>query len=750
MNNKKLRLNIYVSVIAKGLSMLISLAYTSLILNYLGNDLYGLWSIVLNVISMIHYFDVGIGNGIRNKVAESETRGDHNESSKYVATGYVATAVISVIFCSLLILIWNVTPVAAFFNLDVEGVNTNLVVTISLIFLLFNFVISISKTITYAVQKAGLVSIAGVICQIAQLVAVLVLWLAADADIVLVSIIYGSVSLVESIVLAIYIRVKYPYLTFKPKNVNKNYLRPLMTLGILFFTMQISSLILNTTDNLLISRLFSVSDVTPYNVSYKVFFLFVQVHAIAMSPMWSAFTEAKERKDFTWIRKALRKTNLLSLVLALGAFVLIFVFKPLAHIWLHKDLDYSHLIVLMAIYVIFSMFANNYVSLLCGVGEIKFASIFALVQAGLNIPFSILLAKYTSLGVNGIIMGSIIVMFMGLVAFPINYHIWMKKMIRLYPPQHLPIDEKQEYDQLQMKLLSGDSPNNPNCSICVPFIKDEDLFIKSLQSAVNQKYESLYEVIVLVNKPSKKLLNDIKELSNNIVCYESDKKYNFYEAINALTHLSKSNYIIPLHEGEELLDDSLTNILSMVKNNFYGSILTVNSCHHKNKPSLYRVDVQTYFHNMNIYDRVVLYSKDYFYGCGGFYVNSPIPELRFLITASKIEFLFKTDTELFNELTVDNQNAHMEDVIVSYHQLRRKIFEQDKNVSALFKKAELEYLNNAIDDIEKLTGVTVDKDDIYQRLNIERKSSSIKMHLLKAYKAMVSLESSFQKKSIRV
>ena len=430
MNNKKLRINIIISVVAKGLSMLISLAYTSVILNYLGEELYGLWSIVLNVISMINYFDVGVGNGIRNRVTECETRGEHEESRKYVSTGYTATAIISLVFCSVLILLWNVTPISAFFNLNVEGVNTNLVVTISLLFLLVNFVLAVNKTITYAVQKAGLVSIASLICQIAQLVAVLLLWWLAGADIVLISIIYGTVSLVENIVLAIYIKVKHPHLTFNRRSVDKRYFKPLMSLGILFFTMQISSLILNTTDNLLISRLFSVGDVAPYNITYKVYFLFVQVHAIIMAPMWSAYTEAKERKDYVWIKKELRKTNLISLGLTVFAVILIFIFKPLAYIWLHKELDYGYLIYFMATFVILEMFANNYVSLLCGVGEIKFASIFALFQALLNIPFSILLAKYTSLGINGIIVGSIIVMFMGFVAFPINYFIWINKKIK--------------------------------------------------------------------------------------------------------------------------------------------------------------------------------------------------------------------------------------------------------------------------------------------------------------------------------
>ena len=50
----------------KTTNLLLTFVYTPLLLNYLGDEKYGLWSILLSVITWINYCDVGIGHGLRN------------------------------------------------------------------------------------------------------------------------------------------------------------------------------------------------------------------------------------------------------------------------------------------------------------------------------------------------------------------------------------------------------------------------------------------------------------------------------------------------------------------------------------------------------------------------------------------------------------------------------------------------------------------------------------------------------------
>ena len=71
-------------MLMKPVSMVLNLIYTPLVLGYLGDIKYGIWAIILNIISWINYFDVGIGNGLRNKLSEKISLNDHEGANKYV------------------------------------------------------------------------------------------------------------------------------------------------------------------------------------------------------------------------------------------------------------------------------------------------------------------------------------------------------------------------------------------------------------------------------------------------------------------------------------------------------------------------------------------------------------------------------------------------------------------------------------------------------------------------------------------
>ena len=71
-NDKTAKWNYYMML--KPVSMILSLMYTPILLNYLGNEKYGLWATLLSVINWVNYFDVGIGNGLRNLLAKELSR----------------------------------------------------------------------------------------------------------------------------------------------------------------------------------------------------------------------------------------------------------------------------------------------------------------------------------------------------------------------------------------------------------------------------------------------------------------------------------------------------------------------------------------------------------------------------------------------------------------------------------------------------------------------------------------------------
>ena len=62
-SEKNVRKNMILSTVYRALSMVISYLYVPVVLAYLGEVKYGVWTTILNVLSWITYFDIGIGHG---------------------------------------------------------------------------------------------------------------------------------------------------------------------------------------------------------------------------------------------------------------------------------------------------------------------------------------------------------------------------------------------------------------------------------------------------------------------------------------------------------------------------------------------------------------------------------------------------------------------------------------------------------------------------------------------------------------
>lgn len=426
MNDKRITKNIGISMLMKPISMLLSFVYTPLALSFLGQEKYGVWAIILNIISWINYFDIGIGNGLRNKLTEAIAKDEREQAHTYVSTAYLGTIIISTIFCIVITLFWNILDLSIFFNLNLPDENTDIVVFISVLFVCINFVLSLSKTSAYAIQQPGIISVVGVIDQIIQIGIVLGISYIMDSNLLAVAVMYGVVTLLDNIITFCFVTKKRKYLIPKIQYIDMSYMKPLLTLGLGFFALQICSLVLNTTDNLLISNLYGSSEVTPYNMVYKVFYIAVQVHAIVIMPMWSAYTEAATRKELTWIKKTMKKINVLTAIMSVCVVIGIFFFEPFAELWLGIKLEYGKpLIIIVAIYMIAQMFGNNYSSFLCGVGYIKVSTVISSIGAIINIPLSVFFAQICGMRLSGIILGSLCVMSISVVVLPIVSYRWI-------------------------------------------------------------------------------------------------------------------------------------------------------------------------------------------------------------------------------------------------------------------------------------------------------------------------------------
>ena len=414
--------NMALSGICKPVSMVLSYIYVPIVLDYLGVEKYGVWSTILTILSWVSYFDIGIGNGLRNRLTESLNKHDH-KSKKLISSAYAFISVIMLIMVILFsvaasFLDWN----RIFGISDIED-NLTLVVITSVIFVAINFVLSICKNVLYSLQQAAHVSIMELMTQIFNLLGLLIVKQFVTGNLFLMAFIYGMSMVIVELVTTIILYKKRRELRPGFQYIDMQSGKQLTNLGVQFFIIQISALILFTTDSLIISRLYGAASVTTYSTINKMFNALIGVYSALLTPVWSAVTRAKVERHYEMLRRLLTKLRLIMLLFLGATLILMIVFRPLMRLWLRQELNYSTVLVLLGgMYCILSNWCNTYANIANGLELMKVSMITAVIQASVNIPLSLLFAEVFAMESAGVLAGTILSMGIAAIVLPIAVH----------------------------------------------------------------------------------------------------------------------------------------------------------------------------------------------------------------------------------------------------------------------------------------------------------------------------------------
>ena len=80
--SKKTNFNTFLSLFFRGASILLSFILIPLTLKYIKPDVYGVWLTLTSLVGWIAMFDIGIANGLKNKLSESLAAKKYNKAKK--------------------------------------------------------------------------------------------------------------------------------------------------------------------------------------------------------------------------------------------------------------------------------------------------------------------------------------------------------------------------------------------------------------------------------------------------------------------------------------------------------------------------------------------------------------------------------------------------------------------------------------------------------------------------------------------
>ena len=408
--SSKIIKNILISFVVKGGSIIIGLLLIPLTIDYVSPIQYGIWITISSIIGWMTFFDIGLGNGLRNSLANAMALKEYDKARVYVSTTYAALFLIST---AMFVLFWFVNP-----HIDWRGFlnipntvpdNIENILLIVLCSFCFQFIAQLINTVLTAMHEpamAGLISFFG---QLGVLLAIVVLKITVEGSLRVLVIALTAIPICVLIIANLYFyNSKLKNIAPSFKDINFGYIKDVLNVGGVFFFIQIGALVLFQTNNIILTKVIGPEAVTKYNVAYKLFSVVTMVFTIVVTPYWSAFTDAYAKNDFAWMRKNIKIMKKLLLALSIAAILLLLVSKWLFKLWVGDKVDISiELSVIMTIYVIVYMWQTLFVYFLNGIGVIRLQLFMVLLSAIINIPMAIFLGE--KWGVPGVILANILV-----------------------------------------------------------------------------------------------------------------------------------------------------------------------------------------------------------------------------------------------------------------------------------------------------------------------------------------------------
>lgn len=401
--------NIIVSFLVKGISIIVSLLLVPITINYINATQYGIWLTLSSIVAWFSFFDIGFGNGFRNRFAEAKATGDFEKAKTYLSTTYICISGIFSIAWLSFCLINNYLDWSIILNAP-SSLAHELSRTAFLVFTFFclQIILKTINIVLIADQKPAKAATVDMLGQVLALLVIYTLTKFTNGSLYYLASAIGF-SPVLILVIATIWYLSNDYKIYKPsiKYFSFSFAIDILKLGSKFFFLQIAGIVIYQSTNIIITQIINPQSVTLFNIVWKYFNVAIMLSAIVFSPFWTAFTDAYKKKDYQWMKDSYSKLFKVSIILGVFVLLLLFFSSPAYNLWVGPNLEIPlGLSVIVAGVTISSIFASLHFNILNGMGKLKVQLIVVVIGVIINIPMSLLLGK--KYGIIGVIIPSLI------------------------------------------------------------------------------------------------------------------------------------------------------------------------------------------------------------------------------------------------------------------------------------------------------------------------------------------------------
>ncbi|MDR3218119.1 MAG: MATE family efflux transporter [Dysgonamonadaceae bacterium] len=423
--------NIAASFGIKGITILISLILIPLTINYVNSDRNGIWQTLYSMVMWLNLFDIGLGNGMRNKLAEAKAKGETELAKKYISSTY---AIVGLICVAIFAVFCFINPYLDWFRILGSGKTLypyrseiSGLVWIMMASFCCTFILNLIKSIVTADQRPAIGSFLDLLGQILTLTGIYILSKTTPPSLVYLGWITGFAPVIIYFI-AGFVLFNTRYKEWRPsfRYVDFKLSGNMMNLGIKFFIATMAVIMVNQTLSFLILRMTDPVEVTNYNTTFRLFNIAFNIMGIVLIPYWSSFTDAYTKNDFEWMKKSVSHLHrLFVFFLIFQAILLIFspiIYYVFVNYWITESVNLLKIPFLMSFAVCLSVcvlcWMSIYMNPLNGIGKIKLQVYSSLLEMALLIPVALLLGHYW--GVIGILLAPVFIYIPRMIWAPIQ------------------------------------------------------------------------------------------------------------------------------------------------------------------------------------------------------------------------------------------------------------------------------------------------------------------------------------------
>lgn len=425
--------NTLMSAVVKGGSLFIALFTTPAYMHFFNNDeVLGVWFTLLSVLAWILNCDMGIGNGLRNHLVYAINEKDWDKARKYISSSYLFLSGIGAIILLGVVVVGNFVSWNTVFNIQSEIVAANTMtktLQILLASIILQFVLRLVTSILYALQEAFVPGLLNLSTNVMMLGFVLLSnALGKNNSLVSLASAYLVAVNLPLIVATFWVFTKkIPHTRPSVSFFRKDYALSILKVGTAFLWLQVIAMVVDNTNNYLITLFVGNSAVVEYQVYNKIFNLPMTVVMLVTTSLWSTLTKAKAENDWGWIQASYGKYMKIAFLLGVAEFAVIVPLQWIFNFWLgDKTITVNYgiaaIFALSGTVMSLRTILANYSNGLC---ELRVQTIYMTIGAVINIPLA-----YAFSRISGSYISIVLANIISMAPYCIAQMVWCRKCFK--------------------------------------------------------------------------------------------------------------------------------------------------------------------------------------------------------------------------------------------------------------------------------------------------------------------------------